>query len=476
MKLQIALYFLILGTVQLGLLLGVYHYKHNHISTLESKYWTSSLALSVLGLFIFSAGVFYITDVKRPAFIFTIANTLFYIASLLQMLFCISLNSTVSKVMKQSSLVSIILFMPTFDYLRQNFDFETRTIFMCGLISIFYIIQIHQLNIYINEIASKQIKYLKYATTFELLLAFSRVSILIFTAFSIRQVEQIPPILTFVTLWQLVMNTLSFIAIAGYWTEIVSIFNHRFELENERINQLLKEQNKLIYSLSIANKTASTGALAASIAHELNQPLGASNLNIQLLTRQIESNDLRPEALKEILASLQKDNTRASAIIKSLRSIFLNEETEYYPIKINSLIQEVVTIIEPELNKHQIELNLDLKYDAQINCAPSQIKQVFLNLINNSIFSLTNSNNQNKFIKLTVNLEGRTVHLDVYDNGVGIATNRQDDLFELLSGSKGTGMGLGLWLCRHILTHHGGTLENLNVSNGALFRIKMHLS
>ena len=156
---------------------------------------------------------------------------------------------------------------------------------------------------------------MKYATTLELLAALTRIAIFLVPAAQIREVEQIPAILTVVTIFQLVMNTLSYIAIGGYWTEKIAISNYQFHIENERINQLLKEQNKLIYSLSVANKTAATGALAASIAHELNQPLGSSNINIQLLKLKLDSGHLDPELLKEILISLQNDNTRASTTV-----------------------------------------------------------------------------------------------------------------------------------------------------------------
>ena len=85
---------------------------------------------------------------------------------------------------------------------------------------------------------------------------------------------------------------------------------------------LLDERDFMVGSLLKANKTAATGALSASIAHELNQPLGASNLNIQFLKMKLENGALNPELGKEILDSLEQDNMRAATIVKSLRSIF----------------------------------------------------------------------------------------------------------------------------------------------------------
>lgn len=93
--------------------------------------------------------------------------------------------------------------------------------------------------------------------------------------------------------------------------------------ENDRVTELLHEKEILIASLIKANKTATTGALSASLAHELNQPLGASNINIQFLRMKLGKNELNPEVEAEMLATLQSDNERASNIIQSLRSIFL---------------------------------------------------------------------------------------------------------------------------------------------------------
>mgnify|MGYP000016392487 CR=1 FL=1 len=92
--------------------------------------------------------------------------------------------------------------------------------------------------------------------------------------------------------------------------------------EKEEISRLLTEKEILISSLLKSNKTAATGALSASIAHELNQPLGASGLNIQFLQKKLSAGELTPAIQKEILDSLLSENQRAAGIIRSLRSVF----------------------------------------------------------------------------------------------------------------------------------------------------------
>jgi C4-dicarboxylate-specific signal transduction histidine kinase len=153
--------------------------------------------------------------------------------------------------------------------------FEIRTAFMCIIASIFYIWQILEIKQKRREEPSSQLAYMQYASSAELFFAFGRLFIVAASSFTIRQVEQIPQILILFTITQLVMNTLSYIAIGGYWSEKIAFANAKSRHENEEIKSLLQEREALIGSLLKANKTASTsGALSASIAHELNQPLG----------------------------------------------------------------------------------------------------------------------------------------------------------------------------------------------------------
>jgi len=143
--------------------------------------------------------------------------------------------------------------------------------------------------------------YLQYATTAELFFAIGRLSVVIASGFTIRQVEQIPQLLILLTITQIVMNTLAYIAIGGYWSERIALASAKSQVENEEIKSLLLERENLISNLLKANKTAATGALSASIAHELNQPLGASQLNIQFLQKKLSEGHLSNEQTQEVL-------------------------------------------------------------------------------------------------------------------------------------------------------------------------------
>jgi signal transduction histidine kinase len=246
------------------------------------------------------------------------------------------------------------------------------------------------------------------------------------------------------------------------------------KIENEKITELLKEKERLIYGLMKANKTAATGALSASIAHELNQPLGASNLNIQFLKMKLEKGVLNPELGKEILDSLEEDNKRAATIVKSLRSIFTDADSNTEEVRLGSLIDKVLDIVKPELKSKNIQIQLRVDDKLLIRANPSEIEQVILNLLNNAIQALANSGTLQRRITVEAIKTGKSVQLSVSDNGTGVVLEFKSHLFELLSTTKQTGMGLGLWLCKHIVTRYGGSIHYEDaLGGGAKFVIEL---
>lgn len=423
--------------------------------------------VNVIALTIFGGGILVIEDLQKPEFNFTIANSLFYIAAVLQLLFCISLISPVSKHVQYGFALSAILFVPTFEVLRIYGSYEIRTSFMCAIGVIFFSWQIAVLRHKQSSESSRQLMYMQYATAVELLFSLGRLGVLALTGFTINNLEQIPQLLILLTVAQLVINTLSYIALGGYWAEKVALANAKSKTENDDIKALLTERESLIARLLKANKTVATGALSASIAHELNQPLGASQLNIQFLQKKLSAGDLTAEQTQEILTALLADNQRASNIIRSLRSIFSDGKMAVEQINMVELIESVLKIAKPEIQAKSIQVVLHLGSSSFINGNRGEIQQVLLNLINNAIQALGVSTRAVQ----TLQIEGRDVpdgiKLIISDNGGGIPADAKPHLFELLSSSsKRSGMGLGLWLCQHIITRHGGRIDYEDAAGG----------
>jgi C4-dicarboxylate-specific signal transduction histidine kinase len=269
------------------------------------------------------------------------------------------------------------------------------------------------------------------------------------------------------------MNTLGYIAIGSFWSEKIAFINAKSLVEQqaakekiEEISNLLKEKERLIYGLLKANKTAATGALSASIAHELNQPLGASSLNIQFLKMKLEKGLLNPELAKEILDSLEGDNKRAATIVQSLRSIFIESESGAQDIQLGDLIFKVLDVVKPELKSKNIQIQHQVFNDLLVRVNATEIEQVILNLINNAIQSLANSGTLQRRIAIEAFADAQMVHFVISDNGPGVSEEFKPQLFELLSTTKQTGMGLGLWLSKHIVTRYMGTIKFEDATGG----------
>jgi C4-dicarboxylate-specific signal transduction histidine kinase len=273
------------------------------------------------------------------------------------------------------------------------------------------------------------------------------------------------------------ITILSYVAVLGYWLEKISLEKAQVIEESSRISALLKEKERLIYGLLKANKTAATGALSASIAHELNQPLGASNLNIQFLKMKLEKGVINPELGKEILDSLEADNQRAAAIVKSLRSIFIEGNSSAEKVRMGDLISKVLDIVTPELKSKNIQIQLRVDERLAINANSAEIEQVILNLLNNAIQALANSGTLLRRITIEVTQSGQMVRLSISDNGGGVSTEFRPQLFELLSTTKQSGMGLGLWLCKHVITRYGGSIHYEDaLGGGATFVFELPLA
>ena len=476
MKSLIALYFFILAMIQLGLLAGVSHYYKPTNIIRPSTYWLGSLVANILALTVFGVGLFFISSAERPAINFTIANTLFYIAAIYQCLFCRSLSKPITPKLDLIAKFSIIVFFLVFEVLRQFGNFEIRTSFMVALATILFSSQIYELARIRTTDASPQLKYLQYATVVELFFALSRVIILLSNTFTIQHVEQLPQALIFFTIAQLVTNTIAYIAIGSYWAEKISIANAKSASENEMIKKLLAEREGLISHLSKANKTAMTGALSASIAHELNQPIAAIQLNTQFFQTKLSSHDLDLQSLKEIAKSIEHDNARIANIVATLRGIFKEERMSTKLVGLNTIVDGVVPIVLPQARDQHIQLQLDLQSKQQVALNAGEFQQVFLNLINNAIDSLSESNIPEKTILVKTRDFDHFVEMTISDNGSGVPVELVPSLFELMKTNKKAGMGLGLWLTKHIVERHQGKITYQTADlGGAEFVIRLPL-
>lgn len=269
-----------------------------------------------------------------------------------------------------------------------------------------------------------------------------------------------------------ILNTIIFIAIF-----LLAIFRYMiFPIFLLKIAEIEKEK-LLVDSLVWANKTAATGALSASIAHELNQPLSAVQINSEFMKLQLATGRVDEALLKDLAEKIVTDNLRAGSIIQSLRSIFNDGNTNATSINLGDIVQSVLQITTPELTRRNInvKLHLDSQTVACVN-AP-EIQQVILNILNNAIHALSSVERTDKKITIETARHSDFVTLMITDNGPGIPKDHQATIFELSSSEKRNGMGLGLWLCKQIVTRNNGSIAyQVMPEGGAKFLIRLPLN
>jgi signal transduction histidine kinase len=471
MKYANEIFFLVLALVLWGLLYGSRFILSSDKDTQSKKLWLTALTLTASSFTLFALAS------TISLFLLTLANTAFVASFIYFGLFCRSLNASVPKNVNIFVIAFLLCFAVLFEYLRQRGLFVERV----GLISLIgvscFIWELKELR-RLKEIGSTQLRFLVYTIAIELVLTFTRlVALFIDGGFSTPSLYQEGVMSASIRWAWLAVSILSYVAVLGYWLEKLSVENIQVARENEKITGLLKEKERLIYGLMKANKTAATGALSASIAHELNQPLGASNLNIQFLKMNLEKGVINPELGKEVLDSLEEDNKRAAAIVKSLRSIFTEVDSNAKEVQLDSLIDRVLDIVKPELKSKNIQIQLQVDDGLLVRVNSSEIEQVILNLLNNAIQALGNSGTLQRRIAINATKSEQFIQLSISDNGAGVPIEFKSQLFELLSTTKQTGMGLGLWLCKHIVTRYGGSIRYEDaVGGGARFVVELPLA
>src|ERR1700722_8500810 len=223
--------------------------------------------------------------------------------------------------------------------------------------------------------------------------------------------------------------------------------------------------------LARVSRLTTMGELAASIAHEVNQPLTAVINNASACLRLLANRNLENEVLRRALEGIIADGTRASAVLARIRSFIKKEPAEKNSLDINEVIQEVLALAGRELSENQVLVDQQLSTDLPVVLADRvQLQQVLLNLIMNGIEALNAVADRPRLLRVQSRIdESGDVLVAVSDSGTGFELG-VDRVFTPFVTTKAKGMGMGLSISRSLVEGHGGRLwATPNSPHGAVF-------
>jgi PAS domain S-box-containing protein len=246
--------------------------------------------------------------------------------------------------------------------------------------------------------------------------------------------------------------------------------------ERKRAEEAL---NKAQTELAHITRVMTMGELAASIAHEINQPLTAVVTNGNACMRWLTRSQPDLKEAREAVQRIIRDGKRASEVIAGIRALLKRTATNRLPLDINEVIQETVALAQNEARRRRVSLRTD--FAANLPSVPGdrvQLQQVILNLMMNGIEAMSSVSDRSRqlLIKTQRDDSGQAL-ISVTDSGIGLDPKQAERLFEAFFTTKTEGMGMGLSISRSIIEAHGGRLwATPNAGSGATFQFAVPMS
>jgi signal transduction histidine kinase len=225
------------------------------------------------------------------------------------------------------------------------------------------------------------------------------------------------------------------------------------------------------------NRTAEVGALSASFAHEVSQPLVAISLNAVRAKDLLKADAPEVGKLKEVLTAITRANDLAVDVIRNLRNL-LKRKSDIQDCDLDATIADAVHLLSPEANRREIELRVSgTEQPLLVRADPVHLQQVVLNLVSNAMDAMPDSVLDVRKITIQTSLAGEsTAEVSVSDSGPGIPEDRLGEIFGTFYTTKEQGTGLGLSVARTIIeTYDGKIWAEINAEGGALFRFTLPL-
>lgn len=227
--------------------------------------------------------------------------------------------------------------------------------------------------------------------------------------------------------------------------------------------------------LAHLGRVASLSELSGSLAHELNQPLAAILSNAQAAQRFLDQEPPDLAEVRDILTDIVAEDRRAGEVIRRMRGMLKKGETVLEPLALPALAEEIIGMIHSDLVARNVEVETEFAAALPpVHGDRIQLQQVILNLLINACDAMADTPVPGRRLRVATTVEQGRVVLTVHDRGHGLTAGAEEKIFEPFYTTKSGGLGMGLAICRSIVTAHGGRLTAQNhPDGGALLRMEL---
>ncbi|HSM74806.1 MAG TPA: ATP-binding protein [Desulfobacterales bacterium] len=249
------------------------------------------------------------------------------------------------------------------------------------------------------------------------------------------------------------------------------------------VNALIKRKqadaqaSRFHQQLAHMSRVSTVGQLGQSLAHEINQPLAAIQLNAEAAQKLLEETHPDLAEVRDALGDIVADNKRAQEVIGCVRNLVKNTPPGRARIAVNQVATDAVRVMQADAAAKGVAVQLELQADLPaVDGDTVQLQQVVLNLLLNAVETVSENPSPPRLVtvRTAAEAEGCTVSLSVSDNGPGIDPETAMRLFEAFFTTKPQGLGLGLPICRSIAEAHGGALSYASTpGKGAEFWLRL---
>ena len=233
-----------------------------------------------------------------------------------------------------------------------------------------------------------------------------------------------------------------------------------------------RQRNGLVH----LSRVSLLGELSGSFAHGLNQPLTAILSNTQAAQRFLTQDAADPAELQEILNDIVEEDKRAGEVIRGMYLLLKKGEVQLQALDVNKVVHNVLKLLHSDLVNQNVAVHVELALHLPaVNGDSVQLQQVLLNLVVNGCDAMADIETVDRRLLVRTELvDGKDVRVSVADQGYGIPSEKINRIFEPFFTTKMKGMGMGLAVCRTIISAHGGRLWATNNPNrGATFQFTL---